>query len=219
MYNLESGINQRGERYRFSTNAYLMYFVDEIVPSGGLDQFGVPRTGNADRTIHIGLESEINARLYAGLDLQANLAVSRNRFQKFTEYDEFTGEAFDRAGNPIAGFPNITSNVAVTYSKRGATIRVSSQFVGSQNIDNSGVRNSDGVESSEFEVDPYSLTNATLIYRFDTSSALSGLEASFDVNNVFDSKVLTWGNVSFGSPQFFPYATRHVYVKMKYTLR
>ncbi len=218
MYNVETGINYSHSRIRWSANAYLMYFADEIVPSGGLDQFGVARTGNADETLHVGIETEVKARVVAGLDINANLNISRNRFRKFIEYDEFTGESFDREGNSIAGFPDITSNMTLSYSKKGATILVSAQLVGEQYIDNSEATDQDGRELSDYRLEPYVLANATLNYHFSSGSALDGLVVAIDVNNIANSEVLTWGNVSFGAPQFFPYATRHAFFKMKYII-
>jgi hypothetical protein len=34
-----------------------------------------------------------------------------------------------------------------------------------------------------------------------------------------DSKVLTYGQVSFGSPEFFPAATRHAFFSVKYAVK
>lgn len=216
MFNVEAGVNSRADRYRIGVNGYVMYFVDEIVPSGGLDQFGVPRTGNADRTIHAGLESEATVRVLPSVDISGNLSVSRNRFIDFVEYDPFTAEAFQRKGNPIAGFPDVTGGATLTYSNRGVTALLTSQFVGRQYIDNSGAENADGSINKDYIVDPYVVANATLAYSFSGGSVLEGLSAGLDINNIANSRLLTWGNVSFGVPQFFPYAGRHAYFRIKY---
>ncbi|NND71458.1 MAG: TonB-dependent receptor [Rhodothermales bacterium] len=218
MFNIEAGLNRRDDRYQASVNSYVMYFVDEIVPSGGLDQFGVPRTGNADETIHVGVEAEIGARLTRRVDVQGNTSISRNRFIKFTEYDPFTGDSFDRSGNSIAGFPDVTANATLSYSRSGATFRWTTQLVGRQFIDNANGRTPNGESSAGLKVDPYVLADATVNYRFQGDGILGGLSASLDVNNVFNSNVLMWGNVSFGAPQYFPYATRHIYFKLRYQL-
>ena len=49
--------------------------------------------------------------------------------------------------------------------------------------------------------------------------ALRGLRLGLDVNNVLDDEVLLFGNVGFGTPQFFPTATRHAFFSARYTLR
>ena len=93
---------QQGE-WDASANLYWMDFRNEIIPSGGLDQFGVPRTGNADHTRHFGLEAEVSGSLAPNLSVFANGTVSRSRFVRFVEY--VTGAdgrtwAANRAGNP-----------------------------------------------------------------------------------------------------------------------
>ncbi|WP_457654467.1 TonB-dependent receptor [Rhodocaloribacter sp.] len=222
LLDVEVGVSLRRERYRLAANVFVMDFRDEIVPSGGLDQFGVPRTGNADRTRHVGLEVEAAVRLAPGLDVFGNATLSRNRFVDFTEYvtgDDGTTVGLDRSGNPIAGFPERTANFGLTYQWRGFTASAQARLAGKQYIDNSGGKLPDGTPSSDLEVDPYVLVDASLRYVFPERSTFRGLALSFDVNNVFDDRVLLFGNVGFGTPQFFPAATRHFFAGVKYTLR
>ena len=63
------------------------------------------------------------------------------------------------------------------------------------------------------------MVNASLQFEFPQQSALRGLRLALDVNNVFDDKVLLFGNVGFGTPQFFPTATRHAFFSARYTVR
>ena len=59
----------------------------------------------------------------------------------------------------------------------------------------------------------------SLALAFEVLSALRGLRLGLDVNNVLDDEVLLFGNVGFGTPQFFPTATRHAFFSARYTLR
>src|SRR5690606_26514796 len=63
LLDLEIGSAWTRDRFRVAVNMYWMEFWDEIVPSGGLDQFGVPRSGNAERTRHLGVGAEGATRL------------------------------------------------------------------------------------------------------------------------------------------------------------
>ncbi|GIV61956.1 MAG: TonB-dependent receptor [Rhodothermaceae bacterium] len=222
LVDVEAGFSYRQARYRLAANVFWMDFRDEIVPSGGLDQFGVPRTGNAEHTRHIGLEVEAALRLAPGLDLSGNATLSRNRFITFTEYvvqEDGTTAGLDRSGNPIAGFPEQTANLGLTYTRHGLTASVHARLAGKQYVDNSGGRRPDGTRSDDLYVDPYTLVDASLRYAFPERSMLRGLKLGLDVNNVFDSKVLLFGNEGFGAPQFFPAATRHVFASLTYTIR
>lgn len=209
-------------RYRLTGNVFLMDFRDEIVPSGGLDQFGVPRTGNAERTRHVGLEVEAAARLAPGLDLRANATFSRNRFVRFKEFvtlPDFSVVEADRDDNPIAGFPEQVGHLGLSYQRGGLTALLNVKYAGRQYIDNAGGKDPDGTPNEDLEVDPYALVNASLQYAFPQGSALRGLRLALDVNNVLDDEVLLFGNVGFGTPQFFPTATRHAFFSARYTVR
>ncbi|GIV59157.1 TonB-dependent receptor [Rhodocaloribacter litoris] len=222
LVDVEAGVAVRRPRYRLAANLFFMDFRDEIVPSGGLDQFGVPRTGNAEHTRHVGLEVEAALRLAPGLDLTGNATLSRNRFVAFTEYvvqEDGTTAGRDRSGNPIAGFPEQTANLGLRYQRHGLTASVHARFAGKQYVDNTGGRLPDGTRSPERVVDPYTLVDASFRYAFPEGSPFRGLALAFDVNNVFDGKVLLFGNEGFGTPQFFPAATRHVFAGLTYTLR
>lgn len=217
LFDVELGASLTRTRYRATANVYYMDFRDEIVPSGGLDQFGVPRSGNADRTRHVGLEMEAAVRVLRGLDVFANATLSRSRIVRFTEYDD-AGTPHVRDGNPIAGFPEQIANVGLRYRVAGFTAALDAKYAGRQYVDNAGGRDADGTKNPDLEVPPYMLLNASLQYAFGQRSPFDGLRLSLDVNNVLDEKVLLYGNVGYGAPQFFPAATRHVFFGVRYTL-
>jgi iron complex outermembrane receptor protein len=222
LIDLEAGGTLRAERAYVNANVFVMAFQDEIVPSGKLDQFGVPRTGNADRTRHVGLEVDGGVRLAPGLDLSGNVTLSRNRFTDFTEYvtlGDFSSVPADRSGNTIAGFPARLANLALTGTRHGLTATAFAQFVGAQNVDNSNGTNPDGSANDELITDAYKMINLSLRYDFPAGGRLEGLQAVLDLNNVLDEKVLMFGNPGFGAPQFFPAATRHAYLGIRYTLQ
>jgi len=222
LIDVELGGGLTRTRYRVAANVFFMDFRDEIVPSGGLDQFGVPRTGNAERTRHIGLEVEAAVRLAPGLDLRGNATISRNRFVRFKEFvtlPDFSVVEQERDGNPIAGFPERVANLGLTYRLAGLTAGLNVKYAGKQYIDNAGGLDLDGTPNEALEVDPYALVDASIQYEFSPQSALRGLRLALDVNNVLDDKVLLFGNVGFGAPQFFPTATRHAFFSVRYTVR
>ena len=219
LVDFEVGAELNRPRIRAVVNGFWMEFENEIVPSGGLDQFGVPRTGNADRARHVGLELESTLRAAPWLDIFGNATFSRNRFIRFMEFvpgsDGQTTETV-RDGKPIAGFPDRIGNLGAAVRKDGATLRIGLKYAGKQYIDNSGGILPDGLTSDNLVVDPYVLMNATLHYE---PPFARGLRLALDVNNVLDQKVLLYGNVGPSGPQFFPTATRHVLFSVRYSLR
>jgi iron complex outermembrane receptor protein len=211
---LEIGSTLRAEKVRAGATVFMMRFRDEIVPSGGLDQFGIPRTGNAARTMHAGIELEAEYRIGRVVDAFASATLSRNRFIEFDEYvyGSDTIERFTRDNNPIAGFPDHVANIGVTLHDQGFNASLSATYIGTQFVDNSGAL----VNDQSNVVDPHFLVNANFRYAF--GGKMNGLRLSLDVNNVFDSEVLQFGNAGFGAPQFFPAATRNVFFGVMYRL-
>ncbi|MDE2732373.1 MAG: TonB-dependent receptor [Bacteroidota bacterium] len=216
LVDVELGGQVRQPRWHAAANLYWMDFRDEIVPSGGLDQFGVPRTGNADHTRHFGLEAEAAGTLATGLEAYANATISRSRFVRFVEYvtaADFSIRPAERAGNPIGGFPARSGNLGLSYTWRGLTLRSHAKYVGTQYIDNSGGKDAAGQPVDDLTVDPYVLLSVQL------QGSWQGLRLSLDVNNLLNDRVLLYGNAGFGAPQFFPAATRHIFLSLRYQWR
>lgn len=222
LVDFEIGMSWTGQSYRTSLNLFVMEFRDEIVPSGGLDQFGVPRTGNAKRTQHVGLELDGAVRLARGLDVAGNLTLSRNRFKSFEEFvtqPDFSSLGIDRSGNHIAGFPDRSGNIRLDYVRSGFSGSLMGTLVGKQYVDNSDGRGAQGKWRDDLVLESFVLLDAAFSYTFSKDGPVPGLRLSVDVNNVLNDKVLTYGNVSFGSAQFFPAATRHMFFSARYTFR
>ncbi len=217
--NVEVGARARLSRWESALTAYVMSFSDEIVPSGGLDQFGIPRTGNAAETRHVGVEAEGRVRILPGVSLWANGTLSSNTFLSFVEYgvagDE--GSGVSRDGNAIAGFPSALANVGTRVTTRALSLDLSVRVRGKQYVDNSNGRSPDGVEDDNLIVDPFFVADASVRYRF-RAGRVGSVTASLDLFNVTNQKVLLSGNSGFGTPQFFPGATRNVFFALSYQL-
>ncbi len=215
----ELGGTWKSQRFRMSANLFLMEFKDEQVPSGGLDQYGVPRTGNADESRHVGLEVDASVKLFKGLDFAGNFTWSSNRFIQFDEFvtlEDYSTAVLDRSNKSIAGFPSQSGNAMFTYSNKGFVASVMTSLVGQQFIDNSGGTDNQGAKNGDLVLESFALVDAVIGYTFGKDSTFEGLSVGLDINNIMDSKVLSYGQVSFGSPEFFPAATRHAFFSLKY---
>ncbi|MEK7729929.1 MAG: TonB-dependent receptor, partial [candidate division KSB1 bacterium] len=67
LHDYELGLGYRAEHAQVLMNLFYMDFKDEIIKSGRLDRFGQPVTGNAERTLHTGLELQAAAQLMPAL--------------------------------------------------------------------------------------------------------------------------------------------------------
>ena len=212
--NLELGGTYTSPTFKAGANLFWMDFRDEIVKNGQLDLFGQPVTGNAERTVHRGIEFTAAARPEDRLTLQGNLSLSRNTFTEHTIYDG--GTAVDLDDNRIAGFPDVLANARVTYEAAGLRASLSLQYVGKQYTDNSEdnrktpeARNAPGYEP--LVVDSYTLLNLGLSYDLGPAIGLKRLELRLDVNNLTDALYAGHGEGN----DFFPGATRNAFLTCK----
>jgi iron complex outermembrane receptor protein len=227
LVDVEVGGSWERDPFRVSANLFWMEFWDEIVPSGAVNEIGQPRTGNADRSRHVGLELDGTARLLPGWTVSGNAMLARTRLVDFTEFKTIDGttRALERDGNPIAASPEQLATLRTAYEWRGLTTALNVKAVGKQYVDNSGgtsasVNNGDLVfeESNDLVVDPYALLGASVTYEAPSASPFDGLEAQLTAENLLDSHVLQHGFQGVGGPRFYPAATRNVFVELRYTL-
>ena len=224
----EVGLGWGGARVRAKGGLFVMRFEDEIVPTGGVDVYNQPRTGNADRSIHAGVELEGAVALGAGLMASANGTFSRNRFESlsgalglpgleaagevaFLEYceDDSVSEAVpvDRTGNPIAGFPDALGTVKLDWRREDLRLGLVGRLVGRQYTDNSADTRCDGSAAGGAKVvDPYGLVGLSAGYEVPRAR----LSLSLDVDNLLNQEVLLAG---FGE-EFYPAASRAWYVRV-----
>ncbi|PQJ34682.1 hypothetical protein BSZ35_08780 [Salinibacter sp. 10B] len=225
LVDVEVGGSLNRRRYRLSANGFWMEFWNEIVPSGGVTQFGVPRTGNADRSRHAGLELEGSVQLVPGWTLSGNAMIARTRFIDFTEYRTLgdTTVALERDGNPIASSPEQLANLRTSYTWQGLTASLNVRVVGRQYVDNSGgdaatVDGGDLVvkETDARTIDPYALLGASLTYEAPAHTPFEGLQLQLNADNLLDAHVLQHGVRGASGPRFYPAATRSMFVELRY---
>lgn len=204
----EFGIGYQTSIMNIQTNLFWMEFEDEIIAYGGVDDEGEPIRGNADETVHRGVELSLKTQLPANLELSGSFSYNDNYFKKFEMYDwdenwEVIG--IDFAGKKIAGFPDILTNAKLSYKYKPVTVATQIQHVGKQYLDNT--------ENEDRIVDPYTIANAYVILKLNE---FGNIEISFRVNNIFDKKYETsgyydpWGGPDWsGANYYFPGSERN----------
>ena len=177
--------------------------IRDSVKSGGLDRFGQPITGNAESTLHLGLELSGTATVLPGLDLDVNALLSRSRLARHIvwETDPATGapRALVLDGNRIAGFPERIANARLTWRGSGVTVGCGWKYVGDQYTDN--------FQNEAHKVDPFSVVNLTAGYRTPALLGVRGVDLRLSVENLFDVLYAQSGEAD----QFFVGAERSIF--------
>ncbi len=214
LFDLEVGGAFAGESAHLNANLFWMGFSDEIVKSGQVDRFGQPITGNAERTRHVGIELSGRVELVDGLELKANTTLSRNRILRHTEFVKQTNPITGAKevipvvvdGNPISGFPDFMANASLTFRDGRLALSLSGRYVGKQYTDN--------FRNEANTVDPYFVSDASVLYKFENLPGNTALELKLQVNNIFDRLYATYGE----GDQFFVGAERNVFFNIAVNL-
>ncbi len=198
LLNLEIGTGYTTPLAQVLVNGYVMQFTDEIIKSGALDRFGQPVTGNADATLHYGLELSARWSVLSNLHLDVNGLASRSRLSSYAVYNA-DGSVTRLDGNRIAGFPELLANARLTWSWSGVTTSLAAKFVGDQYTDNE--------QNEANKVDPYTVVNMMLAYRTPPVLGARAMEFRMSVNNLFDRLYAQSGEGN----QFFVGAERNYF--------
>lgn len=207
---IEFGGGYRTNTFHVGINVYFMDFTDEIIKSGRLDRFGQPVTGNAEKTLHQGIEFTASASPTSGLEITGNMTVSRNRLTKYTVYESGAPAVLD--GNAIAGFPDFLANARATYRSGPWMASVSLQHVGdffTDNLQNPGR----GATDPSRTVDASTVMHAWLSYRTSVLSAQE-LEFRFQATNLLNAIYASHGE----GDDFFPAAERNLFASIRLKL-
>ncbi len=179
----ELGYTYTGETFHAGANIYYMYYKDQLVLTGELNEIGEPLAANVPRSYRAGIELMAGAKLPCGFKWEANATFSRNRVKDFTEtlYEgEWVGGdqwVIKHGDTPIAFSPEIVANNILSYEHKGFEAQLHSQYVSKQYMSNS--------KQSDHILDAYFTSNLRLAYTFDAPRT-KGVTIGVTVYNIFD---------------------------------
>lgn len=218
LFDLELGadFNKKTDNLVFkgSVNLYRMQINDELIPyAGQIDDNGYPISGNADETIHQGLELSFDAFIQNELSLTGNLSLNDDHFVSYKEYgfdwDNWVPIEYDRSEKRIGGFPKMLANYRLSYILDHLDFGISGRYVGKQFIDN----------GEEHELDAYHILNADISYDFGHLIGFNSLKATLRINNLTDTEYEAAGYIEEddGLPRYMVGAERNFYVSLSTT--
>jgi len=197
----EAGFGYTTENVAFRTTLYKMNFRDEIVYLGGLTDIGTAISGNAERSVHRGIELEGRGRLGEAFELQGNLMLSDDRlrqFELFVPIDEDPWiELQDLSGNRIAGFPDLLGRLALAWKPSWGRIELGAFRSGRLYMDNT--------EQRGRSIDPY-----TTLHLEANWNLRGPYSFRLRVNNLLDKEYESFGYVDWTTPLFLPAADRSI---------
>ncbi len=189
LWDYELGVGYRTRRFNAKVNLFYMSFRDEIVPYGQVDEDGFPIRGNAQETVHRGVEVSLRWHFTNHWEVSGNAALNDNYFKKFVmyDYDWNTGETIQRdfSGKTIAGFPDILGNLRLTYRHSHWNASLQLQHAGKQYLDNT--------ENPDRIVPAFTLLNARVGIHLPSVWGLENIQLTIQLNNLLNKKYYTAG--------------------------
>lgn len=221
MNDFEFGSLYKNENISLGINLFYMSFNDEIVKQSQTDRFGNPLTGNAERTLHTGIELTTSFKINDNLSFILNGTYSKNTIRKGFYYDKYTipndsiesNIALDLSGNNINGFPELLANGLVKFNMSGVAAIISAKYVGEFYSDNYGKNLGNYlniypgfIDYEDNTVPGYFTTDLFASYQIDIDSFPNNLKIYLQINNIFDN---LYASYAIGK-EFFPAAERNI---------
>ncbi len=180
----ELGYKYNSKRLAFSANAYGMFYQNQLILTGEINDVGAPIMTNVDDSYRAGLELIAGIKLTENLKWDINVTLSKNKIKDFTEYvDDWDngGQAETKLGTTDLAFsPEMIANSQISWmATKGLNVSLQTNSVSKQYIDNSS--------SNDRKLNGYILNNLKINYSVPQKFAKE-LNLHLMVNNLFDTK-------------------------------
>ncbi|MDD2526793.1 MAG: TonB-dependent receptor [Lentimicrobiaceae bacterium] len=184
----ELGYHYNRDKFTASVNAYYMYYRDQLVLTGAINDVGKGIMTNVPESFRTGLEFTGAVTITSILRASANFTLSRNEIIKFTEFvddwDNWGTQIENPIGNTNLSFsPNATAGAEIGLNlTRAIEAYINGKYVARQYIDNTS--------SVERSLDPYFVTNFRLSWML-RPDFIRGLEMNLNINNLLNAEYET----------------------------
>lgn len=190
LYDFELGYHLQTRKFAFNANAYYMYYIDQLVLTGEINDMGDPIMANVDRSYRTGLELVASYRPARFFMWRINGTFSINKIADYTHYtDDWASwgeQVAQRLGTTDISFsPSVVAgNEFIFTPVRNFDISIVTKFVSSQYLDNTSDKN--------HILKPYSFTNLQFSYKINTRP-IPEIALFFQINNIFNAQYETNG--------------------------
>ncbi|MCX6826070.1 MAG: TonB-dependent receptor [candidate division Zixibacteria bacterium] len=212
LYDFELGANYKGEKYRAGINLYWMEFRNEIIEKGGIDEDGHPVMGNADRSVHSGIELNGRFPVKTYLEISGNVSYSYNRLMKYYVYTD--AGRIDYSGHPLPGFPDYIGNLICDYDQAPFRFVYRLRAIGRQYVETG--------KNDSLSIDPFLVSSVSSSFSFGKMGDYGRITLIATVNNLFNKKYeLSGYSYEYDGHwygEYFPAAERNFFVQLKWEL-
>ncbi|MDP3435226.1 MAG: TonB-dependent receptor, partial [Bacteroidota bacterium] len=212
----EFGYKFNTSRLALGVNAYFMFYQNQLILTGEINDVGAPIMTNVDNSFRAGIELMAGMKLTEKLKWDVNVTLSKNKIKDFTDYvDDWDngGQIATALGTTDLAFsPEVIANSQISWmAAKGLNVSLQTYSVSKQYIDNTA--------SDDRKLNGYLLNNLKMTYRVPQKFAKE-LNLHLMVNNLFDTEYENnaWvysyvlGGERFAMDGYFPQAGIHFLV-------
>ncbi len=184
LHDFEIGAEKKTKQFSYGITAYYMLYKNQLVLTGKINDVGAYTRTNIDDSYRTGIEMTVETKLSPWMNLQANLALSRNKVKNFTEflddYDAGGQKSYQYSLTDIAYSPSIVggANLQLKPVDRLA-MNLTSKYVGKQYLDNT--------QNENRKLNAFYTQDVSLFYSLNNQWSKNATLV-LQVNNIFDKK-------------------------------
>nr|WP_288884032.1 TonB-dependent receptor [uncultured Pedobacter sp.] len=197
--NVEAGYRFKNTDFNVGVNAYGMFYKDQLIFTGEINEYSDAYRQNVDKSYRIGLELDASYVISSHFAVNANAAFSRNKIKNYVDYvSEYDNDfnlinvqATNYANPDISFSPNSVIFGELVYKPvAGFAIALQSKYVSKQYMDNT--------QNESRKLDAYWVNNARLGYDFSLKGIKNiniGLLANNILNKKYESNGYTYSSI------------------------
>ena len=194
LHDFEAGWEQQFGKVAVTANAYYMYYENQLVLNGQINNIGEFIRTNSGKSFRAGVELGILAKLSDKLQLSGNTTLSSNKNKEF--FSETETGLVNYGKTDISFSPNVIANGNVLYSPfKNFNLGVTAQYVGKQFLDNSG--------NEVNQLKDYMVPDFNMSYKLPLVK--NEVVLRFLLNNFTDTRYVNNGYI-YGDPYYFSQA-------------
>lgn len=188
LYDFELGYLLNIEKFRINVNGYMMYYDNQLVLTGQINDVGAAIMSNVKKSYRTGIEIVSHYQPTKYFTWNFNTTLSQNKILDYTQFIETYDEnwEFVRMTEEWIGTTNISfspniiiGNEFIFTPVKNFNIGLATKFIGKQYIDNSS--------DEQYIIKPYTITNLNFSYMFPEYKKIKA-SLFFSINNLFDAK-------------------------------
>lgn len=195
LHDFEAGIEKQFGILSVTANVYYMYYINQLVLNGQLNNVGAFIRTNSGESYRRGIEIGALAKLSKQWEVTGNVSLSQNRNLDFNIKNN---GVLQNLGDTETSFsPSVIANVGLKFNpNKNFQFALMNQYVGKQYLDNT--------EDKNLQLKDYMLIDFNAQYQFKIAN--NDIALKLLVNNIFNKKYVNNGAVYDGEPYYFSQA-------------